>query len=273
MTQEELRKIALLQMEILDEVHRICEKHRLAYYMIGGTLLGAVRHKGFIPWDLDIDIAMPRADYEQFKQVFLEEKPAQYSYMDHLSHRNYMRPHALIVRNDTRIHLKYDAVNPKTYDLGVYIDIFPLDGAPNDEKLRRKQAKKLKNVRKLKDCRLFYCYSFKPWRRFVHYSISFLLGWIPVRRINAYQQRLMRKYSNEKTSCICSMASHYSYEKQCMPAEVYGTPTLLEFEGRQYYAPEQYQEYLRRLFGDYMQLPPPEKRQANLEVFTAVEFL
>ena len=273
MIQEDLRTVGRLQLEILDEVHRICQKHHIAYYMIGGTLLGAVRHKGFIPWDLDIDIAMPRADYERFKAVSQSEMAEQYSYMDYLSHRNYMRPHALVVRNDTKIHLKYDGVNPKMFDLGVYIDIFPLDYAPDDEKLREKQAKKLKNIRKLKDHRIPYCYSFRPWRRYVHYGISFLLSWIPVRRINQYQQELMKKYHNEKTKCICSMASQYAYEKQCMPLEIYGTPTLLEFEGRTFYAPEQYTEYLTRLYGDYMQLPPEEKRQANLEVFTAVELL
>ena len=68
------------------------------------------------------------------------------------------------------------------------------------------------------------------------------------------------------------MASQYAYAKQCMPREIYGTPTLLEFEGRKYYAPQQYRQYLTRLYGDYMQLPPPEKRQANLEFFTSVVF-
>lgn len=273
MTQEELRKIGLLQLEILDEVHRICEKHNIAYYMIAGTLLGAVRHKGFIPWDLDIDIAMPREDYDRFKTISKTQMTGRYSYIDYLDQPDYMRPHALIVRNDTRIHFKYDCVNPKTYDLGVYIDVFPLDRAPDDEKLRKKQAKKLKNIRKLKDCRIQYCYSFKAWRRYVHYGISFLLSWIPVRAINRYQQEQMQKYRNEQTACICSMASQYAYEKQCMPQEIYGTPTLLEFEGRQYYAPEKYTEYLTRLYGDYMQLPPPEKRKANLDIFTAVEIL
>lgn len=273
MTQEELRKIGVLQLQILDEVHRICEKHHIAYYMIGGTLLGAVRHKGFIPWDLDIDIAMPRADYDRFKQVAQTEMAEKYSYVDYLDYRDYMRPHALVVNNDTRIHFKYDRVNPKTYDLGVYIDIFPLDCAPDDEKLRKKQAKKLKNIRKLKEHRIPYSYSFKTWRRYMHYGISFLLSWIPVRAINRYQQKLMQKYRDEETECICSMASQYAYEKQCMPQEIYGTPVLLEFEGRQFYAPEQYEEYLTRLYGDYMQLPPQEKRRANLEIFTAIEFL
>lgn len=273
MTQEELRKIGLLQLEILNEVHRVCEEHHIAYYMIGGTLLGAVRHKGFIPWDLDIDIAMPREDYERFKQVAQEQMDERYTYIDHENCRNHIRPHALVIRNDTRIHFKYDSVNPKLHDLGIYVDIFPLDNAPDDERLRKKQAKKLKNIRKLKEYRTPYSYSYKLWRRCAHYLVSLLLCWIPIKRINCLQQKQMQKYRHQTTKCLCSMASQYAYAKQCMPREIYGTPTLLEFEGRKYYAPQQYRQYLTRLYGDYMQLPPPEKRQANLEIFTSVDFL
>ena len=271
MTQEELRKIGLLQLDIMDEVHRICEKHSITYYMIAGTLLGAVRHKGFIPWDLDIDIAMPREDYERFRKMAGSELGEKYSYLDHENCKNYFRPHALVVRNDTRVHLKYDHVNPKMFDLGVYIDVFPLDNAPDDEKARAAHAKKIKRIRWLKDLRIPYCYSFNPWRRLVHRSVSFLLGWIPVKTINRDLQKLMQKYREETTSCICSMASQYSYAKQCMPREIYGSPVLLEFEGRQYYAPKEYVQYLTRLYGDYMQLPPEEKRQANLTIFTALD--
>lgn len=273
MTQEELRKIGALQLDILDEVHKICQKHQIAYYMIAGTLLGAVRHKGFIPWDLDIDIAMPREDYERFKELCKADLPGHYSYMDYESCSNYLRPHALVVRNDTKIHFKYDDQNPKMHDIGVYIDIFPLDNAPDDEALRSKQEKILRKVRRLKEYRIPYSYSRKAWRRYLHYFISLLLCWIPVKRINRYQQEQMQKYRQQKTKCICSMASQYAYRKQCMPREIYGTPALLEFEGRQYCAPENYKEYLTRLYGDYMQLPPLEKRQANLDVFTALEFL
>lgn len=273
MTQEELRNIGLLQLDIMDEVHRVCEKHAITYYIIAGTLLGAVRHKGFIPWDLDIDIAMPREDYERFKTVAASELGEKYDYLDHEKCKNFVRGHALVVRNDTRVHLKYDKVNPKLFDLGVYIDIFPLDNAPDDKKKRCIHEKKLKRVRWLKDLRIPYCYSFKPSRRWLHRSASALLCWLPVRTINRYQQKLMQQYRHQETKCLCSMASQYAYEKQCMPWSFYGEPVLLEFEGRQYYAPREYLQYLTRLYGDYMQLPPPEKRQANLEIFTSVEYL
>ena len=90
--------------------------------------------------------------------------------------------------------------------------------------------------------------------------------------LNEQQQKLMRRYENEETQYLCSMASGYPYNKQCMPREIYGEPTLIAFEDRQYFAPERYQEYLTRLYGDYMKLPSEEKRLANLEVYCSVSF-
>ena len=81
------------------------------------------------------------------------------------------------------------------------------------------------------------------------------------------------KYKDINTECLCSMGSRYAYKKQCMSREIYGTPTLVDFEGRKYYAPENCHEYLVRLYGDYMQLPPEEKRQANMDIFTKIDFL
>lgn len=273
MTQEELRKISLVQLQIMDEVHKICESSRITYYIIGGTLLGAVRHKGFIPWDLDIDIAMPREDYERFRQVCETDLPERYAYLDYRSAPNFMRPPALVADKTTRIHIKYDHLNPKIMDLGIYIDIFPLDNAPDEEALRNKQAQELLRLRKRKNVRIPYSYSCNAWRRRAHYLLSALHFWTNPEKLNRRQQELMQRYRHRKTECICSMGSQYSYQKQCMPRQIYGTPTLLEFEGRYYFAPEKYTDYLTRLYGDYMQLPPEEKRRANLEIFTSVEFL
>ena len=270
MTFEELRKIALIQLESMDEVHKICKKENITYYMIGGTLLGAVRHKGFIPWDLDIDIGMPREDYERFKHICNVQLKYPYAYLDHTNCKIFFRPHALISRMDTSISIKYDDVNPKLLDLGVYIDIFPLDNAPDDPILRKKQSEKLLKIRRFKSIRIPYSYSYKKWKRYVHYAVSSMLSWIPVKKINQYQQNQMQKYRYQNTECICSMGSQYAYSKQCMKKEIYGQPVLLDFEGRKYYAPARYRNYLTQLYGDYMKLPPEEKRKANLEVFTSV---
>lgn len=272
MTQEELRRIGAIQLQIMDEVHRLCDLHHIRYYMIGGTLLGAVRHSGFIPWDLDIDVAMPRADYDRFREICKTELGDAYSYLDHTSARKYPRPHALVTAKGTKICMKYDHLNPKPMKVGIYLDVFPLDRAPDDENLRKKQAKKLRRLRRLKQWRLPYSYSYKRWKRYAHYAVSALLSWISLPRLNRYQQKVMQQYDGTQTQCLCSMASGYPYEKQCMPKEIYGEPVLLDFEGRKYCAPQDYRQYLTRLYGDYMKLPPEEERRANLEVYASVEF-
>lgn len=256
----------------MDEIHRICEKNAIKYYMIAGTLLGAVRHKGFIPWDVDIDIAMPREEYARFKEVCMQELCEDYYYCDYQNVKYYLCPHARICDKKSSVMAKYDHVNPIRATHGIYIDVFPLDNAPDDEKLRERQARKLKKLRILKEKRMPYSYSLNRWKRMIHYGRSMLLFWIPARGLNQYQQKCMQKYSSFQTECLCSMASQYTYAKQCMPREIYGRPTLLEFEGRHYYAPEKYTEYLTRLYGDYMQLPPENKRRANMELYRTVEF-
>lgn len=272
MTQDELKEISLVQLDIMDEVHRICQKRKITYYIIGGTLLGAVRHKGFIPWDVDIDLAMPREDYERFREICAEELGERFYYLDYTQRKNYLPPHALVCKRNTRICMKHDHQNPNPMERGIYLDVFPLDNAPDDPILQRKQATALRRLRRLKNYRLFYSYSNKRWKRYAHYGISALLSWISVTKLNRHQQKLMQKYREEQTQYLCSMASGYPYEKQCMPREIYGQPVLLEFEGREYCAPARYEDYLTRLYGDYMTLPPEEKRRANLTVFSSVEF-
>jgi len=272
LTQEQLQGIQNVQLEIMDSIHSLCQCHGIQYYLIAGSVLGAVRHGGFIPWDLDVDIAMLRPDYEKFRTVCQSALDDRFCFMDCKTNPDHTRPHAVICKKGTQLKLKYDAYNKINENFGIYMDIFPLDNAPDDEKLREKQAKKLKKLRKLKELRIPYCYSNKKSRRLVHCGISACLSWLPVRTINRWQQKLMQTYNDRETTCVCSMASQYAYKKQCMPREIYGTPTLLDFQGRQYYAPEKYLEYLTRLYGDYMQLPPPEKRQANLEIFASVKF-
>ena len=273
MNYEELRQISLIQLEIMDEIHKICEEENIRYYMDGGTLLGAVRHKGFIPWDLDIDIAMPRDDYEKFKNVCSIRLKAPYQYLDHSNCRVFFRPHALVARMDTRIYSKYDITNPKLLDLGVYVDIFPLDNVPDEPALQKKQAKRLRYISQFKKIRIPYSYSSKKWKRYAHYLVSASLSWISVRAINCIEQKQMVMYRHQETSSICNMASRYAYSKHIMEWEIYGEPVKLQFEGREYYGPAEYREYLTRIYGDYMKFPPQEEIDANLEAFAAMEFL
>lgn len=266
MTPDKFRALQLVQASIMDDIHRVCVKNNLKYYMIGGTALGAVRHKGFIPWDVDIDIAMPREDYERFIEIANEELDAKHECHTYKNQKNFTSPHILVVLKNSTIELQGDKFYKKKARPGIYIDILPLDQVPLNPKLRKKHARDLKLISTIK----FY----KKWRiypengimiRILKKSIRCMLSCISDYKLNEIQQKIATRYNKlPDTGEICSTLSHYKYEKLCMPKFIWGNPQLYEFEGRQYYGPENIKEYLSLLFADYMKLPPKEEQDKSM---------
>lgn len=268
----EFRKLQSVQTEIMDEVHRICCKNNITYYIIGGTALGAVRHGGFIPWDVDIDIAMPRKDYENFKKACEKDLSERFVYRDYKNTKKFNHPHALVCIKNTSFALKYAKYNPNEKDLGIYLDVFPLDKAPEDMTLREQQISELQRIRKLWFLKRAFRYNNDIKNTVIKKLVSAMMFWTDLDKLNAAYDRESQKYENTDSGLLCSMSSQYKYSKQCMPASVYGTPQLIKFEGREYYAPEKLDDYLTRIYGDYMKLPPEEERQANLSLVSKVSF-
>lgn len=259
-------------MEIMDEVHRVCCENNITYYIIGGTALGAVRHGGFIPWDMDIDIAMPRADYERFAEVSKTALSSRYLYRDYKNTANFMHPHALVCVQNTGLTTKFDRFNPKEEDLGIFLDIFPLDEAPQTEELQQKHIRDIERIKRRKYLRRGYLYRSGLKQKLYKKTMAALMCFYSIDKLNDAFDKVCRRYEGTHSDLWCSMSSHYRYSKQCMPKEVYGTPQLVEFSGRLYYAPERLDEYLTRIFKDYMKLPPEKERQANLGYFDKVVF-
>lgn len=278
MTYEQLKQIQQVQLSIMDEIHRVCVQHNLRYYLIGGSALGAVRHGGFIPWDPDIDIAMPREDYEKFVTYYSHELKNGFSCHDYRTDRRHYSPHALVALDNSRIRFKNTGRSPfLTFgDYGIYVDILPLDRVPNDASLRKKHEKELlviKKWRNYKVCRTNYKNS---WLMVTMKVFVSLLLPVSLYKLSKWQQNIAQKYNalpiNESTD-ICSTLSHYKYEKLCMSEKVWGTPTLYCFENRQYYGPEDIVNYLHQLFGDYLALPNEEQRESSLQNMIYAEWI
>ena len=251
---DDLKKLQAVEIEILNEIKRICEKHSLRYCLIGGTLLGAVRHQGFIPWDDDLDIVMPRSDYERFCDICSTDLNQGYYLHSIKTDKKYWLSFAKIRKKDTI----FDEQNIAHLDVpkGIYVDIFPLDYSKGENSKGQafrtffiKQigrgiiAKKgigEKNSRKFKVRRFL----FKP------FSIEFLF------KLQTY---LMKRVKNG--SCYVNFGSNYNTKKQTMPVEFYEPYTFLAFGNGEYPVPQKYSEVLTRIYGDdYMELPPEEKR-------------
>lgn len=263
-----LRDLQLLQLETMKSIHCVCVKHGIRYYLIAGSLLGAVRHGGFIPWDDDIDIAMMRSDYEHFKKVFTTEFSTDKYFLQDYTTDPYHLPALMrlcikgtILDNPSESHHK----NCKN----TYIDIFPLDNIPDSEEMRKKHSKNLKRIDRLMELKRYHIYPQNSILDiFLKRLISAILCILPIRQLRKVRIKEMTKYDNEHTCSVCSTVSQYSYAKQSFKREIFGTPRLYKFEDTEFYGPEKEEEYLHHLYGaNYMQIPPENKRRTPANVF------
>lgn len=258
---EYLNRLQHTEQEILDEIVRICEKFHLTYYLIGGTLLGAVRHRGFIPWDDDLDIAMPRGDYDRFCGLCASELDPRYMLHSIDTDRTYWLPFAKIRRKNT----VFEESNIRGLDapMGIYVDIFPLDNARcvdcPEQRIRTRLIKGISAVIYAKrGLPVAMTWKVKLLARVLPLSIEALTRW---------QIRLMTKRNREECGYYINFGSNYNTVRQTMPKTVFDPACQLEFEGKRYSALADYRYFLNRLYGaDYMQLPPVEKRVTHRPV-------
>lgn len=273
MTFEGIREYQLAQLELMKMVDELCSELNLTYYIIGGTLLGAVRHDGFIPWDPDIDIAMPRKDYETIRNYFDENESERYFYQHYSTEKNHLSPHALIKIKDSHVMFKSaDTPYKPKYD-GIYLDIFPLDNAPLSQKLQKRQMQRIKWLKKIIYFKAGYTYPSNNLITIIMKKcISVLLTPWSFSFLNKKLDKTMQKYNGKSSEYWVSMASHYSYWKQLMPKSIYGKPERINFEGLSLLAPAQTHDYLTRIYKNYMELPPEEQRNAILDTFERIEY-
>jgi lipopolysaccharide cholinephosphotransferase len=253
-----LGKLHETMLELLEEVVRICEAHGLTYFLIGGTLLGAVRHKGFIPWDDDLDIVMPRADYERFIDLCGTQLGDAYYLNCYRTNPNYGKLLGRLCKKNTVYHLSSgpEAVNDQG---GIRIDIFPLDDAKRPRGLQMLQSRLLKWLDTMARVRR------GEWKAgLVKRLLSRLLGGGGVR---ARQQRIMQWANGKGCLYYTNFGSQYGVKKQTIPKERFHPPAEVEFEGRRFSGLRDNEYYFKRIYGDnYMTPPPPEKRARHTVV-------
>lgn len=262
MTDKTLRDLQLAEIEIFKVFQTICEAHQLNYFIIGGTLIGAVRHGGFIPWDDDIDVAMPREDYEKFIRIFKEQhvQPIDIAYYkDNPS--LYFYP-VRLVNNQVQI------TDPRTNQPApVWMDILPIDGLPN-QAMHRKLFKLKMNSYRLA-LGLHYIDQLRDTKRDWKQRLAITFGKVtkigklfnPTKVKNRLDATL-KSHSIEQCDVIGTCMGAY-YFKEFVPKDYFGSGTTIEFEGMQVRAPEQVDAYLTHMYGDYMQLPPEHEQLAQ----------
>ncbi len=256
----DIRKIQLLVLMLLLEMDKICKKHNLTYYIAGGSILGAVRHKGFIPWDDDIDITMPRPDYDKFIKIAQKELPDEY-YLDK----------DCVPFCHNRIEIRGTDFTTFWRKGGVFLDILALEGCPDDESKRLEHERKCKFWRScmLEKARPFPLFDFSTSKKIKRYICCFILKFVPRWFIKKNWERWAKKYSTQDTqNWVCLPASIYTYEQETFPKEYWGKPVYLEFEGLQLPTMAHWEDYLICHFGDYMKMPPVTTRKSHHFIYS-----
>ncbi len=251
-----LDKIHRTEMDIMREIDRICRKHNLTYFLAYGTLLGAVRHKGFIPWDEDMDIMMPREDYEQFLKVALDELPPHLMIDSYPQNPRYFNPFAKVRNRNTLFAIR--ALQNYDGPQGLWIDIFPMDYA--DE---RCVEDNLKRGRTIGICRAGICIKrgIFDWnvlsakRKPVYRLLSLLPESFLWKKIN--KAHLKNKGEN---NTYVILDADLPESRRPMPIEWFFPPKEACFEGERFLIPANSDAVLTRSYGDYMQIPPKEKQ-------------
>lgn len=272
--EEVLARLHELERDALEAFVKFCEQYGLRYYAIGGTLLGAVRHKGFIPWDDDVDLALPRADYDKLIELvksgeadtFFSGKYRIESWQTDKDFKSYFAKLC-----STEVEIYEELLEDKTKRRGYLIDLLPIDGTPDSETAREAYYAKAMGLRFL--CGTANVYtgirtSRPKWEQMILRMVRALRLYrlIKVKRVYRAMDKLFRKQDAEHAEYAGTLTGAYK-TKEIVPrvffGETYDECSLWEFEGITLRGPERWEEYLTHMFGDYRSLPPESERKVH----------
>jgi len=235
---------------------RLCDAHGLRYYLAYGTLLGAVRHRGFIPWDDDIDVSMPRDDYNRFAEICTSDLRPGFRWQSYATDRHYPHWFGKLIKTDTV--LRHAASEHLPFQQSVHIDVFPLDGLAD----RPWEALVLHVFVRI--CRLRLGVDVKRTR--VKRLLVQLVRVFPRRSVISLIKALTRRYPASMSRIWICVGGPYGQRRQSFPSRWFGSGTTQAFEDLTVVGPAAWDEYLTQLYGDYLTPPPPHHRVSHHQV-------
>ncbi len=261
---DNLRELQLLELTVLKQIAALCKEHGLRYYLLGGTFLGAVRHQGFIPWDDDIDVGMPREDFEIFCRLAEKEFQFPYGFSSFHNNAEHIYFHPRVYRYDSRVIDRSGVKEKETY---AWVDIFPLDGMPENAFYRKCHEGYLLFLRML-----FMFSQFdqivnvnregRPWYEKILVSIGKKIKFdrlLSAKKRMEKIERTMKKFPYEGSAYVGNFMGAYKM-KEIFPKCYYDETDEYLFEDMMCPAPKNYDAVLKQMYGDYM-TPPKEERK------------
>lgn len=258
LTDMQLRQLQMTELELLIEADRICKKCGIHYNVIAGTLLGAVRHGGYIPWDDDADIALLRPEYEKFRKACETElDTTRFYFQDHDVTTGYRWGYGKLRRKDTLFLREHQEHMP--YEQGVFIDIFPLDYVPNNYILRSLHNFKCFVYRKFFWSEVGKIANKSRWMRGLYGIMSI----VPEESLKKSFNRFIKRSDKKKTDWVRILTFPTPNKEYGYLTEWYESSSDITFEGVTFSGIRDYDAYLSFKFGNYMELPPEEKRKVH----------
>lgn len=261
----DMEKLHVVQLEILDFVYSVCEENNLTCFLAYGTALGAYRHQGFIPWDDDVDVAMPRDDYRKFLRIMKQNENEAFELQDEDNEKRYFLSYAKVRKKNT---LLIERLTQGLYTHnGIFIDVFPLDYVKNVTtrafKVRTNCIRYLIHILKFDTCKELYK-NRDGKKKYVLDSIASCPARLLPRRVllKILNRIKTGNVSEKEKACV----AEYDSPGNVLPYFFYFPPRKMMFEGRMYYVPNEIEEYLIYIYGNGFMFPPPEQFRESTKI-------
>ena len=265
---KDLRKAQLLMLKILKEVHKICEENNIKYFLSDGTLIGAIRHQGFIPWDDDLDIGMLREDYEKFCKIAPQILSENFILQNFQTDKGYGLQFGKVILKNT-VWIEQVAKNTNRQWSGIYIDIFPYDNITENKKMQKLINRLYIFIQGLILIKFKYINisNYESMAKKLKYVLKKIYLCTISKKLLIYiRDSICKRYLNKSKTLVTKYGGNF-YKNQ-NPYNFYKDLTLQTFEDTSFYIPKNYDKILKNLYGNYMEIPPIEKqRQHGIEYF------